>query len=93
MKSRRLHSECPPKGGRYFNEEWYTYSMGKTATNRARVKPAIRSDRHASIVRRKAFSIEDLVKHVDPGSREEAEQFARVIYDQRRQDRERTLPE
>ena len=66
--------------------------MGKTATNRVRVKPAIRSGRHASIVRRKAFSVEELVKHVDPGSREEAEKFARAIYDQRRHDRERTLP-
>jgi len=67
--------------------------MGKTATNRIRVKRAIRSDRHASIVRRKVFSVEDLVKHVDPGSREEAEKFARAIYEQRRQDRERTPPE
>ncbi len=67
--------------------------MGQTATNRVRTKPANRKRRHAHIVRRKTFSAEELVKHVDPGPREEAEDFVRLIYQQRRQDRERALPE
>jgi hypothetical protein len=56
-------------------------------------KPAGRVDRHYNIVRRKVFSAEDLLKHIDPGPREEAEEFVRLIYEQRRQDRERVLPE
>lgn len=36
------------------------------------------------IVRRKHFSVEELVKHVDPGPCEEAEEFVRLIYEHRR---------
>jgi len=56
-------------------------------------KPANRANHHTNIVRRKIFSAEDLMKHLDPGPRGEAEEFVRIIYEQRRQDRERNLPE
>ena len=71
----------------------YTCDVGREAMRKLKGKPANRIDRHANIVRRKAFSAEDLMKHLDPGPRGEAEEFVRLICEQRRQDRERALPE
>jgi hypothetical protein len=44
-------------------------------------------------LRRSVFSADELLKHVDPGPPEEAEELVRVIYEQRRLDRERTISE
>jgi len=41
------------------------------------------------MVRRKAFSIDDIRKYLDPGPPQEAEELVRLIYEERRQDRER----
>ena len=39
-------------------------------------------------MRSKRFDVNELLKHVDPGTAEEAEEFVRTIYDLRRQDRD-----
>ncbi len=65
--------------------------MGKTTLGSLKVRRAKRSTPRASIVRRKAFSVEDLLKHVDPGPREEAEELARIIYLQRHSERRYTF--
>ena len=60
---------------------------------RLKARPAAKGKNHPNIVRRKAFSIDDVLKYVDPGPQEDAEEFVRLIYEERRQDRERALPE
>jgi hypothetical protein len=60
---------------------------------RLKVKPAAKATSHPDIVRRKPFSVDEIRKYVDPGPAEEAERFVRLIYDERRQDRERVFPE
>lgn len=59
----------------------------------AKAQGAGKSKSHANIVRRKAFSVDEIRKYVDPGPVEEAERFVRLIYEERRHDRERVLPE
>jgi hypothetical protein len=44
---------------------------------------------NANIVRKKRFSVEALLKHIDPGARNEAEEFVQLIYEHRRLDHER----
>ncbi len=44
---------------------------------------------NANIVRKKRFSVDALLKHIDPGASTEAEEFVQLIYDQRRLDQER----
>ena len=44
---------------------------------------------NARLVRRKPFSIDEILKYVDPGPPKEAEEFVRLIYGERRPDRER----
>jgi len=39
---------------------------------------------NANIVRKKRFSIDALLKHIDPGASSEAEEFVQLIYEQRR---------
>ncbi len=51
-----------------------------------------RRNAQASIVKRKRFSADEVLKHVDPGTPEEAEEFVRLIYERRRQDLARTSP-
>ena len=50
--------------------------------------PALKS--RAAIVRKKPFSLEALLKHIDPGPRGETEKFVRLIYEERRRDAERS---
>ena len=44
-------------------------------------------------IRAKPFDVDELLKHVDPGTPEEAEEFVRTIYDLRRQDRDSQAPQ
>ena len=44
-------------------------------------------------IRAKPFDVDELLKHVDPGTPEEAEEFVRTIYDLRRQDRDSQVPQ
>jgi uncharacterized protein YPO0396 len=44
---------------------------------------------NANIVRKKRFSLDALLKHIDPGASSEAEEFVQLIYEQRRLDHER----
>ena len=60
---------------------------------RLKAKPAAKARSHPDIVGRKTFSVDEIRKYVDPGPAEEAEKFVRLIYEERRQDRERVLPE
>jgi hypothetical protein len=60
---------------------------------RPKAKPAAKPRSQPDIVRRKSFSVDEIRKYVDPGPAEEAEGFVQLIYDERRQDRERVLPE
>ena len=48
---------------------------------------------YPTIVGRKPFAASEIRKYVDPGPPEEAERFVRLIYAERREDRERTIPE
>jgi hypothetical protein len=43
------------------------------------------------MVRRETSSVDEIRKYVDPGTAEEAERFVRLIYEERRQDRESVL--
>ena len=43
-------------------------------------------------IRAKRFDVDELLKHVDPGTAEEAEEFVQTIYDLRRQDRDSQVP-
>jgi hypothetical protein len=47
----------------------------------------------SNIVRHKVFSIGRLRKCIDPGPPEEAEKFVKLIYEERRHDRERVPAE
>jgi hypothetical protein len=60
---------------------------------RLKAKPAAKARCHPDLVGRKTFSVDEIRKYVDPGAAEEAEKFVRLIYEERRQDRERVLPE
>jgi len=64
-----------------------------TNVRRLKAKPAAKARSHPDIVGRKTFSVDEIRKYVDPGPAEEAEKFVRLIYEERRQDRERVLPE
>ncbi len=56
-------------------------------------KATAKARSHPNIVRRKAFSIDEIRKYIDPGRPEEAEEFVQLIYEERRQDRERVPAE
>jgi hypothetical protein len=58
-----------------------------------KTKPSAKTGSHPNIVRRKVFSIDQLQKYIDPGPPEEAEKFVQLIYEERRQDRERVPAE
>jgi hypothetical protein len=60
---------------------------------RLRAKPGAKTRSSPGMVRRKPFSVDEIRKYVDPGPPEEAEEFVRLIYDERRKDHERALPE
>lgn len=60
---------------------------------RLKAKPRAKTRSHPDVLRRKTFSLDEIRKYVDPGPAEEAERFVRLIYEERRQDRERVLPE
>jgi nanoRNase/pAp phosphatase (c-di-AMP/oligoRNAs hydrolase) len=56
---------------------------------RLKTKPTAKARAHAKLVRRKVFSIDEILKYIDPGPPKEAEKFVQLIYEERRQDRER----
>jgi hypothetical protein len=56
-------------------------------------KPTTKARSHPSIVQRKPFSIDKIRKYIDPGPPKEVEEFVRLIYEERRQDRERVPAE
>ncbi|HMD97661.1 MAG TPA: hypothetical protein VKM93_10085 [Terriglobia bacterium] len=60
---------------------------------RVKAKPTAKAGSHPSTVPRKAFSIDEIRKYLDPGPPKEAEEFVRLIYDERRLDRERVPAE
>ena len=60
---------------------------------RMRVKPGAKTRSSPDVVRRKPFPVDEIPKYVDPGPPEEAEEFVRLIYDERRKDHERALPQ
>jgi hypothetical protein len=47
----------------------------------------------ANIVRRRALSADELLKHLSPGTQEEAEDFVRLICAERQRDLGHTQPE
>jgi hypothetical protein len=53
-----------------------------------KLKAKARSKNHngANLVRRRTFSADELLKHVSPGTQEEAEDFVRLIYAERQRD-------
>jgi hypothetical protein len=55
---------------------------------RLKPKPAAKAKSRPNRVGRKTFSADEIRKHVDPGPAEEAEKFVRLVYDERRQDRQ-----
>jgi len=60
---------------------------------KVKARPSAKGGSHSNIVRRKVFSIDQLRKYIDPGPREEAEEFVQLIYEERRHDRERVPAE
>ena len=56
-----------------------------------RKQPVLKKRTNANIVRKKRFSVDALLRHIDPGASTEAEEFVRLIYEQRRLDHERPV--
>ena len=56
-------------------------------------KSPLRTQRQAETPQRRTFSIEEIGKYIDPSRPEEAEEFVRLIYEERRQDGEETATE
>lgn len=56
-------------------------------------RPPLGSKRPDQAVPRKAFSMNEMRKYIDPSSRKEAEEFVQLIYDERRRDGEGTAAE
>jgi hypothetical protein len=56
-------------------------------------RPSAKAGSRSNIGRRKAFSIGRLRKYIDPSPPEEAERFVQLIYEERRNDRERVPAE
>lgn len=57
------------------------------------VRPSARAGSRSNIMRRKAFSMGRLRKYLDPSPPEETERFVQLIYEERRNDRERVSAE
>jgi hypothetical protein len=53
---------------------------------RVNSKSVAESVTRAKIVQHKPFSADELLKHISPGTQEEAEEFVRLIYAERRRD-------
>ncbi|MGD1103351.1 MAG: hypothetical protein ABSA59_14970 [Terriglobia bacterium] len=58
-----------------------------------KARPSAKAGIRSNIDRRKAFSIGRLRKYIDPSPPEEAEKFVQLIYEERRNDRERVPAE
>jgi hypothetical protein len=56
-------------------------------------KPPLRTKRPDEALPRKAFSIDEMRKYLDPGPAKEAAEFVQLIYDERRGDGEGTAAE
>lgn len=62
---------------------------GKWEVKNLRKQSAPKKRTNANIARNKRFSIDALLKHIDPGASSEAEEFVQRIYEQRRLGHER----
>ena len=56
-------------------------------------RPPLGSKRPDETLPRKAFSMDEMRKYIDPSPRKEAEEFVQLIYDERRRDGEGTAAE
>lgn len=63
------------------------------AKGTAKTQAPGRGEARPNIVGPRTFSADEIRRYVDPGPPEEAERLVRLIYEERRQDRERVLPE
>ena len=57
---------------------------------KSNTKPPLGTRNRPETLPRKTFSMEEIRKYIDPSPPEEAEEFARLIYEERRQDGEET---
>ncbi len=56
-------------------------------------RPPFGAKRSDEALPRKAFSMDEMRKYIDPSSPKEAEEFVQLIYDERRRDGEGTAAE
>ena len=57
---------------------------------KSNTKSPLRTQRQAETPQRRTFSIEEIGKYIDPSPPEEAEEFVQLMYEERREDTERT---
>jgi hypothetical protein len=55
-------------------------------------KSGRKTNGRSPIAGKKPFSMPALLKHIDPGPPQEAEEFVRLIYEQRKRDLKRPAP-
>jgi hypothetical protein len=58
-----------------------------------KTKPPQGAKSHPGTLPPKIFSLDEVQKFIDPGPAKEGEDFVQLIYEERRQDGERTSPE
>lgn len=56
-------------------------------------KPPLATKHPVEALPRKAFSLDEMRKYIDPSPPKEAEEFVQLIYDERRRDGEETAAE
>ena len=61
--------------------------------NKFNTKPPLANNCPVEALPRKAFSMDELRKYIDPSPPKEAEEFVELIYDERRRDGEETAAE